>query len=773
MRDRQSELKIVGVSRPSLEAERKVKGEPLYLADIDVPGMAYAKILRSPFPHARIISIDASEARSLPGVICVMTREEILSDRDIDPYYGYVYRDVPIVALDKVRHEGDVVAVVVAENEDTAVEGLELIEIEYDELSAVMDIETALLPEAPQVHEVFKPIAPELRPVEGTNVCHRTSLIKGDIEKGFQDADYIFEDTYSVPSVQHCALELHGCIAVYSEQEIKVWTNCQSPFPLRSEIERMFKKPTRVIVPYVGGGFGSKSRDRIEAIAVAAAKLAGRPVRLVLTQEETFQTFVRPALNCTIRTGVKKDGTIIARHHRFAVDVGAYSISGARSANNTLKVATGPYRIPHVLVECDAVYTNKPPSAPYRGLPTTQHTMAYETQLDRIAHEIGLDPIELRMKNLLVEGDTHVTGDLLRSVHAKECLDKVREVISATGTPTSITTKENKFRGIGFSCSIKYTITPSETTLATEAEIELLRDGSFQVRIGTVNMGQGVDTMAASIGAEALGVPFELVSVLQGDTALVPQDHGTTASRATFHTGNAVLDAGTKLRSEILLTASDLLEEEIEKLVLSGSGVAVATSPAREVSFEEIVRFRGGSLYAKGECWVGGVYTDDSGNEYPITSTFWTFGSLGAEVEVSGDTGEVKVLRIAAAANVGKAVNPEQTKAQIEGGVTFDLGPSLFERLVWGEGGQLMTTTLMDYPLPTLHTMPEFHISLLEFPFDTGPYGAKGVGEMGGVMVPAAIINAIYKATGVLFHEVPLTPETVLTGLRDAGLVRD
>ena len=768
MRDRASELKVVGVSRPSLEAERKVRGEPLYLADMDMPGMAHAKVLRSPFPHARIVSIDASAARALPGVVCVLTRDEVLADSTIDPYYGYVYRDVPIVAIDKVRHEGDIVAVVVAEDEETAEDALELIDVEYDELASVMDIDAAMAKGAIQVHEVFKPIAPELRPVEGTNICHHSTLAKGDIEQGFREADHIFEDSYSAPAVQHCALELHGCIASVGDDEITVWTNCQSPFPLRGELQRMFNKPARVIVPYVGGGFGSKSRDRLEAVVVAAAKLAGRPVRLLLTQEETFQTFIRPALTCTVRTGVKSDGTIVARHHRFAVDVGAYSISGARSANNTLKVATGPYRIPHVLVECDAVYTNKPPSAPYRGLPTTQHTMAYETQLDRIANELGLDPIELRMKNLLVEGDVHVTGDLLRSVHAKDCLEKVSsslgpqlkgEAVASNGT----------IRGRGFSCSIKYTITPSEPTLATEAEGELQEDGLFEIRIGTVNMGQGVDTMAAAIGAEAVGVPIESVRILHSDTALVPQDHGTTASRATFHTGNAVLDAGTKLRAELLSTASDLLEEDEVRLELSAAGVAVAGSSGRSVSFVDIARHRGGSLLAKGECWVGGVYTDESGKEYPIASTFWTFGSVGAEVEVSRETGEIRVLRIAAAANVGKAVNPEQTKAQLEGGVTFDLGPSLFERLVWGDGGQLMTTTLMDYPLPTLHTMPEFHVDLLEFPYDQGPYGANGVGEMGGVMVPAAIINAVYDATGVLFHEVPLTPETVLAGLEATG----
>ena len=416
---------VVGVSRPALDAGEKVRGRTVYLADLEMPGVAHAKVLRSPFAHARLVSIDASAARALPGVVCVLTRAEVLADPEMETHYGYVFRDVPLVALDKVRHQGDIVAVVVAEDASTADEALELVDVEYAELPAVTSTSEALAEGAPLVHEVMLPVAPELRPKEGTNICHEVSLRHGDVEQGFREADEVFEDTYSVPPVQHCALELHGCICSYEESQITVWTNCQSPFPLQGELERIFKRLARVIVPHVGGGFGSKSRDRLEAVATAASKLARRPVRLILSQEETFQTYIRPALTCWIKTGVKRDGTIVARHYRFVTDVGAYSISGARSANNTLKVATGPYRIPHVLVECKAVYTNKPPSAPYRGLPTTQHTMAYETQLDRIAESLKMDPVEIRMKNLMEEGDVHVTGDLHRSVGAKECLEQV------------------------------------------------------------------------------------------------------------------------------------------------------------------------------------------------------------------------------------------------------------------------------------------------------------------------------------------------------------
>ena len=269
---------VVGVSRPALDAGEKVRGRTVYLADLEMPGVAHAKVLRSPFAHARLVSIDASAARALPGVVCVLTRDEVLADAEMETHYGYVFRDVPLVALDKVRHQGDIVAVVVAEDASTADEALELVDVEYAELPAVTSTSEALAEGAPLVHEVMLPVAPELRPKEGTNICHEVSLRHGDVEQGFREADEVFEDTYSVPPVQHCALELHGFICSYEESQITVWTNCQSPFPLQGELERIFKRPARVIVPHVGGGFGSKSRDRLEAVANGGLQ-AGSPPR--------------------------------------------------------------------------------------------------------------------------------------------------------------------------------------------------------------------------------------------------------------------------------------------------------------------------------------------------------------------------------------------------------------------------------------------------------------------------------------------------------------
>ncbi len=756
--------RLVGRSMPSLEAADKAAGRVEYMGDIVVPGMAHAKVVRSPLPHARIVSIDASEARATPGVVCVLTRDEVRADPDVEELYGFVYRDAPLVALDKARHQGDIVAVVVAEDPQTAEAAAELVDVEYDELPAVMNVAAALAEGAPRVHEEFFPIAPELQPVEGTNICHRATLARGDVEVGFAEADFVYEDEFSAPPVQHCALDLHAVIAQVEDGHITVWTNCQSPFPLSRELERIFGMPARVIVPYVGGGFGSKSRDRIECVITAAAKLAGRPVRYILSQEETFQTYIRPAYANRMKTGVKRDGTIVARHNTFYVDVGAYAISGARSANNTLKVATGPYKLPHARVDCYAVYTNKPPSAPYRGLPTTQHTMSYEAQLDRIARDLGIDRLEIRRKNLVRDGDIHITGDYLRSAHAHECLDKAADAIG-WDEPLAPSPDGKTLRGRGVSCTIKYTLTPPRRMSENSAEIALGDDGVFETRIGTVNIGQGSDTTMAQLAGDALGVGLDSIRIVHSDTGRVPVDSSTTASRSTYHMGVAVVEAAGEVRRKVLQAASQLLEREASGLALTGEGVAASDGAGPLITLPELVQRVGAPIAATGECVVGGTYRAPDGNDYPIASTFWTFASCAAEVEIDAETGQVRVVKAAAAATTGTAVNPLSIETQLEGGMGQEIGPTLFEQMVWDDGGQLLNAALLDYPLPTMETMPEYAPRLVDHPFEGGPFGAKGMGEIGAVVVPGAVLNAVYDATGVLLHEAPLLPHKVLAAL--------
>ena len=758
-----SPTRLVGRSIPSLEAADKAAGRVAYMGDVAVPGMARAKIVRSPLPHARIAGLDADAARALPGVVCVLTRDEVRADPDMEEIYGFVYRDAPLVAMDKARHQGDVIAVVVAEDAATAEEAAELVDVDYEELPAAMSVREALADGAPRVHERFFPIAPELRPVEGTNICHRATIGCGDVERGLAEADFVYEDEFFAPPVQHCALDLHAVIAQVEDGQITVWTNCQSPFPLGRELERIFKMPARVIVPYVGGGFGSKSRDRLECVITAAAKLAKRPVRCVLSQEETFMTFIRPAYANRLQTGVKRDGTITARRNTFYVDVGGYAISGARSANNTLKVATGPYRVPNAEVNCFAVYTNKPPSSPYRGLPTTQHTMAYEAQLDRIARDLGIDRLDIRRKNLVQDGDVHVTGDYLRSAHARECMEQAAAAIG-WDDPLPASPDGKTLRGRGVSCTIKYTLTPASRMSENAAEIALGEDGVFEVRIGTVNIGQGSDTAMAQIAGDALGVGLDSLRVVHSDTARVPVDSSTTASRSTYHMGRAVVEAADGLKQRILEAGAQLLERGPDGLTLTSEGVAPADG-GDGVAYAELARRVGPPLAARGECVVGGTYDAPDGKTYPIASTFWTFASCAAEVEIDAETGEVRVVKAAAAATTGTAVNPRSIETQLEGGVGQELGPTLFERMTWDDGGQLLNAALLDYPLPTMETMPDYAPRAVDHPFEGGPFGAKGMGEVGAVVVPGAVLNAVHDAAGVFFNEVPLLPHKILEAL--------
>ena len=493
------------------------------MADLTVPGMAHAKVVRSPLPHARIVSIDASEARAMSGVVCILTRDEVRADPDVEEVYGFVYRDAPLVAMDKVRHQGDIVAVVVADDVATAEAAAELVDVDYEELPAVMNLLEALADGAQQVHEEFFPIAPELRPIEGTNVCHHATIGCGDVEQGFAEADFVYEDEFTAPPVQHCALDLHAVISRIEDGKITVWTNCQSPFPLGRELERIFKMPARVIIPTWAAGSAARAATASSASSPPPRSSPGVRCGTCSRREETFMTFIRPAYRNRMRTGVRKDGTIVARHNQFWVDVGGYAISGARSANNTLKVATGPYRIPNARVDCYAVYTNKPPSSPYRGLPTTQHTMSYEAQFDRIARDLGIDRLEIRRKNLVRDGDIHITGDYLRSAHSHECLEQATEAIG-WDEPLPVDPDGKKLRGRGVSCTIKYTLTPAREMSENSAEVALGEDGIFEVRIGTVNIGQGSDTvMGADRGRRARRRP--------GVDTHRPQRHGPRTRR--------------------------------------------------------------------------------------------------------------------------------------------------------------------------------------------------------------------------------------------------
>ncbi|NIO06995.1 MAG: molybdopterin-dependent oxidoreductase [Deltaproteobacteria bacterium] len=750
-----------------LDFKAKVTGDAVYLADMKVPGMCYGRILRSQVSHARIKSIDASKAMAIPGVITVLTRDDIVKDRGIDPYYGPVFKDQTIVAVDKVRHVGDPVAAVAARDADAAEEALRAIEVEYEDLPAVHEVREAAKRGAPLVHEkVQKPVRgfadlAEIEAVEGTNICTHFKLTKGDVEKGFKESDHIFEDTFALPTTQHAALEPHGCIAsVEADGRISVWSTTQNPFVVRTQLANIFKVPVskvRVAAPYLGGGYGSKVYPKLEPLTVALAKKAGVPVRILLSREEVFVTVTKHAAVIRLKTGVKKDGTLVARECEMLFDTGAYAEIGPRVAMKSGYTAAGPYKIPHVKIDSLSVYTNKPPAGAFRGFGVSQSAWAHESQMDMIAHRLKMDPLEIRLKNVYDEGSEFVTGEHLTGIGLKSCLEKVAASLDWKKKPRQPSNGNTK-RGKGIACLIKATITPSVSC----ASVKLNEDGSATIFTGTVEMGQGSDTVLARMVNHELGIALDRIRVVAADTDVVPYDLTTSSSRSTFHMGKAVQlaakDIGQQLR--------DIVAREFgipaEHVTLSDGKVKL---PETAMDYNEVLfkhfGMPGGTLIGQGEVRTQAAKPDGE----KVTSVFWFIGAGAMEVEVDQRTGKIKLLKYATAVDVGKAVNPLGCQQQLRGASVTGMGQAMFEQLLFDEG-QPLNPNFIDYILPSMADMPETIDPIaVEIPHSEGPLGAKGIGETALIPVAPAIAGAVFDAVGVRIKELPVTGEKIFLAL--------
>ncbi|HEY3305139.1 MAG TPA: xanthine dehydrogenase family protein molybdopterin-binding subunit [Candidatus Binatia bacterium] len=759
----------IGKTFRRLDYETKVTGRAQYLADMSVPGMCHGKILRSPYPHARIAKIDASRALKVSGVVAVLTRDDILHDEGIEPFYGPVFKDQTIVAVEKVRHVGDPVAAVAALSVDAAEEALRTIEIDYEELPTVLNVADSLKSGATLVHESVKLPASgfadlaELKPVEGTNVCTHFRLNRGDIQKGFAEADRIFEDTFTLPATQHSFLETHACIAsVEPGGRITVWATTQNPFVVRTQLANIFKVPVakvRVIVPYLGGGYGGKVYPKVEPITVALAQKAGRPVRVVLTREEVFYTITKHAAVIRMKTGVKNDGTLVARECEIHLDTGAYAEIGPRVAKKSGYTAAGPYKIPNLKIDSYSVYTNKPPAGAFRGFGVSQSAWAVESQMDIIAAALKMDPLTLRKLNGYDEGDKFVTEETLRAVGLKECLDEAAKSIG-WGKKVEEKKESSIKRGKGLACMIKATITPS----ISSAVVKLNEDASLSIYTGTVEMGQGSETVLAQIAGKELGIPLQTIQVLGVDTDVVPYDLTTSSSRSTFHMGKAVQLAA----QDILRQLKQIVVKEYgvpeERVTFAGGKIRL---PEAQLDYSEVMfkRFgmQGGTLVGEGQ-----VQTSTK-NEFgeKSTSAFWFLAAGAAEVEVDIETGKLKLIKYATAVDVGKAINPLGCRQQLAGAAITGIGQALFEEIAY-DNGQLINPNLVDYVLPSLGDMPPVIDPIsVETPDPNGPFGAKGIGESALIPVAPAIANAVFDAVGVRIKDLPIKAEKIFLALEE------
>ena len=745
-------MNIVGKSARRPDAVEKVAGQAVYTGDLEVPGMTHGRILPSPYPHARVLSIDASRAWRLPGVFGVLTSRE-LADL-ADACYGSDVKDRPIVALDKVRYEGEPVAAVAAADLITAEEALGLIDVEYEQLPVVATLDDALDPGAGPVHE--------------SNLCHAAHYEWGDVERGFAEADMVFEDAFTFPMVYHYAMEPHTVIAHYDAAGITVWTAAQHPFLIRNELARIFGLPlsrVQVTAPYVGGGFGSKSYTQLEPMATALSRTAGRPVKIAFSVEQSARTTRRHAAHMTLKTGVRRDGSFVARSCVIRMDAGAYTDNSKRVTERCAERIPGPYKWPHLSVESQGLFTNTGPAGSFRALGGPQSAWASESQVDIIADALGMDPLELRLKNLAAPGEVIRLG---KNALDADVAGGLRQAAAFLGWPgpeaDAPPPKGGKRRGSGLACSVLNSgASPTSTAL-----VRLHADGSATALVATVEIGQGSRAVMAQIAAEELDIAMEKVAVVASDTSAVPYDRSTGSSRSTTLVGLAVQLGAREVKQQLLDLASKHFEAPAEELSTKDGAVVYGEE---RVSYANLIRQMFGG--PAGELMGRGYVTPEAQGRLSGLPVFWEMSVIGAEVEVDERMGSVRVLRLASVADVGKAINPKQVEGQDEGAAMQGIGHTLYEEQIY-EDGRLLNPNLIDYRVPTFHEVPdEFETLLIENGDGPGPFGAKGAGEGGIVAVAAAIGNAVYRATGVRMKELPMTPERVWRALRQGREAED
>ena len=766
--NREKRWESIGRSPARLDAYEKVTGRAVFAVDLKLAGMLHARVLRSPIPHGRITHIDVSKAETLPGVIAVVT------GKDFPGSFGATVQDQNFLAREKVRFVGDPVAAVAAVNLDAAEEALSLIKVEYEPLAAILDPVEAMKPGAVLIHEELSQYAtaPGIFPVSGTNICNHFKLRKGDVEKGFTESHVVLEDTYTTQMVQHAHLEPHASIAqVDPSGKILIWSNTQTPYFNRKALARALNLPlnkVRIMGTSVGGGFGGKSYLKAEPICVALAlKTKNRPVKLVYTREEEFG--VAPVRHPTVircKTGMKRDGTWVAQETELIFDTGAYADIGPRVVRNAGFSAAGPYKIPHVHIDSYCLYTNNPVGGAFRGFGIPQITWAIESHLDAMAEKLGIDPVELRLKNAVEEGTVSATGQVLHSVGLKETLRRAAEKIGWGTSP-------GPSRGKGVACMHKSTVTPS----ASAAFVKLNEDASVTLLCSAVEMGQGASTALAQIAAEELGVPVDMISVVRPDTDFTPYDMASVSSRSTFFVGNAVRRAAADAREQLLDIAAEILEANPKDLELKEGKVQVRGVPEKAIPITELPlgeafyvgvkgRGRGRPVLGRGTFTVeDATPLDRETGQGKNPSVFWMYATQAAEVEVDPRTGRVKVLRISAAHDVGRAIHPQSIEGQVEGALVMGVGTALFEKMELEEG-RVKNRSFADYKIPSALDAPEMIPIIVEEPHSRGPYGAKGLGEPALAPTAAAIANAIYAAVGVRIKDLPITPEKILEGLK-------
>lgn len=757
-----NEYMVIGRSFPQLDSVAKVRGEARYVDDIVLPNMLYAKVLRSSFPHARILNIDAIRAAKLPGVKGVITGKDTLGIK-YAPLRGS--RDRYLLAIDRVLFIGDAVASVAAVDEDTAEEALSLIKVDYEPLPAVFDAEEAMKDGAPKLHEHAK-----------NNISLERHWDLGDVEKGFAESDYIREDVFFYPANMHGFTEPDACIASWdSSGKLTFWTCNQMPFYRKRDLATLLDIPiikVRIIKPPVGGGFGGKTEvfDFHLAAATLAQKL-GQPVKAVRSRKEEFSACIRRLpLKIYLKTGVKKDGTLWAQQSRVIGDGGAYTSIGAVTIYNHGLAHMLPYRLPNFKHDAYRVYTNNPVAGAKRGHGQIQIRFAVDSQLDMIAEELGIDPVEIRLKNALRAGDVTISKLKINTSGLTEAIQKA----TAMAGWKEKRGKGKGIRGIGISCG-GFACGPKTAALSdSSAIVKLEEDGGVTVLTGATDIGQGSTTVIAQIVAEVLGIGLDNVSMVVGDTDVTPYDCGTFGSRVTFYAGNAAKKAAEDVKAQLAGVVAKRFEVKPEDLEFKNRTVYVNRAPERKVSFAEAARAAQvsaelGVIIGKATYYPPDVdWPDLQHSCVGNIAAGYSFSTQVAEVEIDRETGKVNLVRMVLGDDCGYALNPLACEGQAHGSASNGQGETMFEEVLQHEG-RVLNPNWGDYKLPNALDTPQMDVIHIHTNEPAGPFGAKEIGEGFIISNPGAIANAVYDAAGVRIKELPITAEKLFWAMKKAG----
>jgi CO/xanthine dehydrogenase Mo-binding subunit len=758
---RDESLKVVGKPVIRVDAEAKVTGQVQYTGDFALPNMLYGKLLLSNRPHARIIRIDTAKARALPGVGAVVTAEDAPQVR-----YGAYLHDRFIFAREVVRYFGEPVAAVAAIDPQTAEQAAGLIEVEYEDLPAVFEPQASLAPGAPLLHpklESYSAIFPYIR---RGNVCFEAWVGIGDVERGFAEADLVVEHTYNTQAMHQAPIETHGSIAGFDQSgRLTVWTGTQQLSVCHAELAKALDMPmsqVRVIPLWLGGGFGGKLKTTLEPIVALLALQAQRPVKLILSRREEFlATHSRAPCTIHLKTGVKHDGTLVAREAEIVVDAGGYSDHTIGVVAHAMSSAQGSYRIPNCTAHGLAVYTNNPDFGCMRGYGNIEMNFAAEVHMDDIASELGMDPFELRRKNLFHDGDQLIQSQVLDDVLVEECMNRALDLAGYSERAGSLPPNH----GIGIA-----NITKTSGLLASSAIVKVNEDATVSLVTSAVDIGTGTHTMLLQIAAETLGIPLDCITIASLDSDSGPFDVGSIASRTVVNSGNAVRLAAEDLRAKLIQVAADTLNCSIDEIAYEEGRAFLADDPDTGFDFDTLVSI---ATYAhKGPVTGTGSYNGDRpfetspGEGFPETILpVVGYGTHLAEVEVDPETGQVQLVNYVAVHDVGQPINPQGVEAQIQGGVIQGAGFGLLEESIFKDG-VAQNPSLATYLLPTALEVPSITTSTLGTGTANGPFGAKGIGEHVMVGAAPAIANAIHAATGVMVRDLPITAEKLYTALQ-------